>query len=582
MISNHLSSNFKVFKQEYKNYIWASALTIMMFIFVKIVVPLLNFSNYLTIKNVDNERFMEKLLTLNDYLIGEYMLNKMIIILLAIILAISIFSYLHNRKQVDFYHSLPISRNSLFFIKYLLGIVIVVPIIIISNIVLYGILKIILGENLLQFRYVLKFISFDILFFITIYSITVFSSIICGSTIASLMLTFILINIFSIVVVVVDGLSQIVFKNLIDLSYLFEYTVKYNPVLCYFSLIDSINHTSMYNINFGKIDIFITYIIITLVIIIISLILFKARKSEKSNTCIAFKYAKTIIKYFIVCVGSILTGMLFYLISENSLLLYLGIVMGCIILHCIVEIIYDFDFRAIFKNWYSIICCAIICLVIIFSYKFDIFKREDYVPDIEKISNVSIMINANNVLNNELNNIQDEDIIKNINDLHKIFINKKNNNNNNNNKVEDTYNFNITYKLRNGKILCRNINFSYSDYEATNILKNILNNKKYIKEFANILYKDIANNDINFKLYNKNFNIYNLEEFNNIDKKYLIKVLKKDIEESGIFILPEDIIFNLNINVNSWNYGLERNYYNLGISNKYKNTLDYLSKLGIK
>ena len=38
-----------------------------------------------------------------------------IIVLLSLILGVTSFSWLHSRKKVDFYHSLPVKREKLFF-----------------------------------------------------------------------------------------------------------------------------------------------------------------------------------------------------------------------------------------------------------------------------------------------------------------------------------------------------------------------------------------------------------------------------------------------------------------------------------
>lgn len=50
-------------------------------------------------------------------------------IIAPVLLAAILFHYLHNRLSVDFYHSMPVSRNKLFLSRYFAGIVfLVVPI----------------------------------------------------------------------------------------------------------------------------------------------------------------------------------------------------------------------------------------------------------------------------------------------------------------------------------------------------------------------------------------------------------------------------------------------------------------------
>lgn len=583
MTSNHLS--FKLFKEEYKKYTWALALTIIGFISSKIILPLLDYSNYINAKNrfVENlsnneEHLLKKLESLNDYLTIDNDFNKIVVIGLAVLLGTVIFSYLHNKKKIDFYHSLPITRSNLFFIKYLLGIAIVLPIIIISHFLLYGIFSILLGDNIVDFKEILEAVVIDIVFFIVIYSITVFANILAGNTIIGIILSGVLLNLCSIMILVIFSLSDIFFSQVIDLGYIFDYQLKYNPIICYLGLKNNIDYVSITNINFTKINILSIYILITLIIIIINLILFKIRKSEKASVCISFKYAKTILKYLGVCIGAILVGVIFYIVSSSIFALYLGVILGCIILHCLVEIIYDFDFRAIFKNWYSIIGCFVICCLIIFSYQFDIFKRIDYVPSIDKIENVDINIYNGN---EEAKNIQSQDVIQAALELHKEYLESTIEKN-----KYSTENIKIKYKLKNGSILVRYIGIDYSNLEdeeianKNNLLSKIINDKEYIEKAYSILYRtDIEEDDITTFIYD---NSDESKDNFKYDNKKLIENIKKDIEENGIYTENEEILFSIRFYIErSWEYEIANNSCTINISNRYKNTLNYLESLNI-
>lgn len=582
MTSNHLS--FKLFKEEYKKYTWALALTIIGFISSKIILPLLDYSNYINTKNRfvenlsnDEEYLLKKLESLNDYLTIDNDFNKIVVIGLAVLLGTVIFSYLHNKKKIDFYHSLPITRSNLFFIKYLLGIAIALPIIIISHFLLYGIFSILLGDNIVNFKEILEAVVIDIVFFMAIYSITVFANILAGNTIIGIILSGVLLNLFSIIILVIFSLSDIFFRPIIDLGHISDYQLKYNPIVCYFVLKNNIDYVSVTSMNFTKINILSIYSLITLIITIVNLILFKIRKSEKASVCISFKYAKTILKYLGVCIGAILVGIIFYLVSNSRIALYLGVILGCIILHCLVEIIYDFDFRAIFKNWYSIIGCFVICCLIIFSYQFDIFKRIDYVPSIDKIENVDINIYNDN---EEAKNIQSEDVIQAALELHKECLESRVKPN-----TYPTKNMKIKYKLKNGSILVRYIGIYYSNLEdkeisnINNLFSKIINGKEYIEKAYPIYRMDIEDDDIITVIYD---NSDEPKDNFKYDNKKLIENIKKDIEENGIYTENEEILFSIRFYIErSWEYEIANNSCTINISNRYKNTLNYLESLNI-
>ena len=52
--------------------------------------------------------------SVGEMLGGQNMFVKLAVIILAVTCGVSMFAYLHNRRKVDFYHSLPISRSRLF------------------------------------------------------------------------------------------------------------------------------------------------------------------------------------------------------------------------------------------------------------------------------------------------------------------------------------------------------------------------------------------------------------------------------------------------------------------------------------
>nr|WP_317359923.1 hypothetical protein [uncultured Tyzzerella sp.] len=575
MISNRL-----LFKEEFKKYIWALALTILFFLSSKIVIPLLDYSRYINmVDELSKESQLDLLKQLNGYITLNNYFNKVIVIILALVVALAIFSYLHDKRKVDFYHSLPIYRTKLFFIKYFLGIFIVIPVMIITHFMLYGIFKIFLGSDLASFKDILEPLIADTIFFITIYSIAVFATILCGNTTISVILSFVLINLYSIIVGLIILLTVTFFNGDIDISYLSDYILKYNPVIAYFNMRNNAIYESITNINFSNLNVIITYSIISILIVIFSLFLFKIRKSENATSCIAFKYAKTILKYLGVCIGGILIGLVFKMISESDILLYIGIIIGCIILHCIIEIIYDFDFRAIFKNWYSIIPCLIISIVIVITYQFDIFKRLDYVPNVEKIESVNIRFNNSRYYNSEfVTNIENLDSIEAITELNKI--------NNQLKKQPETYaeqTMRITYKLKNGSVVSRNVGILHTTPtneslpQQIDLIKQILNDKEYIEKANPILYmENVPYNAIDVTIHN------NKRSFiEKVDNKKLIETIKKDIEENGLYSTSENTLFSIDFNWDYFEYRQKYGYTSFYITDKYKNTLSYLASLDI-
>ena len=56
-----------------------------------------------------------------DRLGGENALVKIAVFVLAVVVGTVMFAYLHDRRKVDFYHSLPVSREKLYAVNYATG-----------------------------------------------------------------------------------------------------------------------------------------------------------------------------------------------------------------------------------------------------------------------------------------------------------------------------------------------------------------------------------------------------------------------------------------------------------------------------
>lgn len=581
MTSNRSLFNLKLFKEEYKKYIWATALTFLLFLFSKIILPLLDYFSYLREKNngfLSPESLQKSLYSLNDYLTLDYDFNKLNIIILGAFIGTIMFSYLHNRKKVDFYHSLPISRNNLFCLKYLTGIVIVVPIMVIMHFLLYGIFSILLKDTIVSFKEVLEPVIVDIVFFIVFYSFTVFANILAGNSVIGVIVSGVLMNLISMILLLISFLSEAFFANIVRLNHILEYSEKYNPLQCYAMMENNLMMESIANINFGKANILITYIIISILLIVFSLLLFKVRKSEKSSTCLAFKYAKTIFKYLGVVIGGLGIGIVFFAIVGLEFALYLGIVLGCIIIHCIVEIIYDFDFRSIFKNWYSIIGCIAICIVTAFIFKFDIFGVKTYVPDISKIESINLEIAE--TYSPKAKDILDENIIQDINTLHQRYVDKiKTNSFNEKSSIGW---INVDYKLKSGRILSRNV-ILFNEEDTKEIIKDIYNNKEYIEKSRDALYLDLKNQDIRFEITNNIGTEVYTDSIKDFDNLALREAIKKDVEKNGLYVTADEVLFSIDLRWYRYydSYSMQETY-RFYISDKYTNTLDYLARKNIK
>ena len=122
---------FKYMRENTKQRLWSVALTALLCFFLFPVLTALETSIMLRPDNLSKDLSVEaalaeaKLKLTNEMLHMYSIQNAMLVFILivtAVVLAASGFSYLHSKKKTDFFHSLPISREMLYTVTCLDGI----------------------------------------------------------------------------------------------------------------------------------------------------------------------------------------------------------------------------------------------------------------------------------------------------------------------------------------------------------------------------------------------------------------------------------------------------------------------------
>ena len=122
---------FKYMRENTKQRLWSVALTALLCFFLFPVLTALETSILLRPDNLSKELSVEaalaeaKLKLTNEMLHMYSIQNAMLVFILivtAVVLSASGFSYLHSKKKTDFFHSLPISREMLYTVTCLDGI----------------------------------------------------------------------------------------------------------------------------------------------------------------------------------------------------------------------------------------------------------------------------------------------------------------------------------------------------------------------------------------------------------------------------------------------------------------------------
>ncbi|WP_461810833.1 hypothetical protein, partial [Faecalimonas sp.] len=386
----------KLIKEDIKKRAWLLLLSITIFV---VIIPILSAikiegalpggvsSSYANWKEVKGW-FVLEMGFLNSYLWFAISMG-------GILSGITSFSYLHSKRQIDFYHSLPIKRETWYFVNCISGIIqIVVPYIIgyIFMLIIGG-MKGVASPKLLQQSG--SVMGVTVLVFLLIYGITVLVMILTGK---------LLVGVLGIIVFLTWGSVIVALKNYVMLQIFDNYMIEENTSGFINNMIGSGAWYSPILIS-GKIEeynglgksifpVIITMIFMIILIFTIGLLAFKNRKLENAGRAVVFSKVESIVQFVI----TVTAGMFFSVIvsSQNQVKgmklgwMYGIAIISVVIVYGIISFIYYGDIKMIFpKKWLLCVCMGV-TLISLTMIRFDVFKYDEYMPNRDKIESMSI------------------------------------------------------------------------------------------------------------------------------------------------------------------------------------------------
>ena len=138
----------------------------------------------------------------------------------------------------------------------------------------------------------------------------------------------------------------------------------------------------------------IIVILASIAFLFINLFLYKKRASEAAGKSVSFNVIKLPIKSMMVIFMSILMYLLGYEVMNDSIGWGLfGLIVSGAITHCVMEIIYNQDFKKIFAKKLELIVLIIISIFIAAAFQFDIFGYDSYIPSASQIKSTAVISN---------------------------------------------------------------------------------------------------------------------------------------------------------------------------------------------
>lgn len=299
---------------------------------------------------------------------------------IAAFLAAEYFSYLHSRKKSDFYMSLPISRSE----KFVMGIVVSGGIFMIPFLL----------EKCLETMMVYSTGLFSAEY-VSLMGLNIICTILCvAASWLTMTLAMIVTGHLVIALAAFGMMCSYVPFFLKELIPIYQQTFFTTYARCKMS--DGWEYFSPISLAGGVVEkhtnYFIAIIIFIVVMTLISFMLYQRRPAEAAGKAMAFERANSIIKFMIVTPLSLYCGYFISCLAVGSVTIWMivGSVIGVILLHGIMESIYQFDIRGIIAKKIHLVVICMICIGFISIFKFDIFKYEEYMPDENDVEKVTI------------------------------------------------------------------------------------------------------------------------------------------------------------------------------------------------
>lgn len=314
---------------------------------------------------------------------------KTTFVVMAIVCGVAMFAYLHARQKVDFYHSLPISRTQLFVNNYLTGVIFAVSSYAVMLVIALACAFAMGFGAAVDWSAIGGAVVSHLIVFLLLYALTVLTTVVCGNTVISLLLLAWVMLSPMLVYMLYSGLCNKFYQTYTMQSVNMKAVFHLSPLVQFFSL-DGLHYERVeYVEQTSALGLLLVYLVVAVAVTVLSWYLFRIRKSERAGVALAFMPAKLPIKVYMCLVMGVAFGLVFNMIA-GDFWFWVGLVLGTVLFHWIVEMIYAFDFHAIFAKPVHLAAILVVLFAGTLCMKFDVTGYDTWLPDRNSIQAVSI------------------------------------------------------------------------------------------------------------------------------------------------------------------------------------------------
>ena len=369
-------------RELFKRRLWPAALTFLGFLLYNVI----GLATVLSAANQDaiEERMSaaERAVLFRDVLkdmLGHNNVSVLIILVpVAAVLAIEGFSWMDDRRQVDFYESQPLSRGKRFldicvssFLYFFFSYVITMEAGLLIAGVFHGLTRAVLAE--IAWNSVCA-----VALFLSVYGLGILASMLTGNMIVTWLAFLVLI------------LYGPIFKAVLG-GYCSEYLTTYGGSPGGLSCVDFLNPVVRY-FDSAPFDLKMPLLLVGIAALyfVLARLSYRIRKNEMAGTPVVFAPVRTVVRIAMSVIVGLVIGLFFTSVRNSIFIILVWILLFTVITACIMQIIYDLDFRALFRRPLEILASMAIVLLIFLLFLFDAAGYDRFVPDPDKVEDAAL------------------------------------------------------------------------------------------------------------------------------------------------------------------------------------------------
>lgn len=311
---------------------------------------------------------------------------------LAVMIGVQGFSYLYDRRKVDLYHSVPVNRNRRFAVIYVNGIIIYLAATL-SGLLIGTVTAAVQGavNGDVMAAVGLGFV-WNLLYFLVMYHTALLAVMITGNRLITLCIAGAL-AVYELMVYDCIENMQYVFFRTVSRFYV-SHDPKLSAVYDYFARVWDLKHAANVKEIAGEVlPYYGKWFILAVILLAAAWFCYRRRPSEAAGKAVAFPRLEPVIKVAAVIPVSIGLGIWVYSAAGGStMLMAAGMAISGVIACAVIEVIYDFDIRSLFKHPVSgVVAVAGIAVVFLIFWK-DLFGYDTYVPEAGDLDSIAVCV----------------------------------------------------------------------------------------------------------------------------------------------------------------------------------------------